>query len=51
LIGEFQIALIPVVLGGRRTMFDGIEEKLNLKLMKTRAFGNGNVFLCYEPAA
>jgi hypothetical protein len=29
-------------------MFDGIEEKLTLKLTKTRSFGNGNVFLCYE---
>ena len=24
-------------------------EKLTLKLTKTRNFGNGNVFLCYEP--
>ena len=30
-------------------MFDGVEEKLPLKLTKTRAFGNGNVVLCYEP--
>jgi dihydrofolate reductase len=49
LIDEFEIALNPVVLGKGRTMFDGVKEKLNLKLTKTRAFGNGNVFLCYEP--
>jgi hypothetical protein len=30
-------------------MFDGAKEKLNLKLTKTRAFGNGNVVLWYEP--
>jgi len=30
-------------------MFDGVEKKLNLKLTRTRAFGNGNVLLCYEP--
>jgi len=51
LIDEYQIVVNPVVLGQGRTMFDGVKEKLNLKLTKTRAFGNGNVFLCYEPAA
>jgi dihydrofolate reductase len=51
LIDEFQIALIPVVLGKGRTMFDGIREKLALQLTKTRAFGNGTVVLWYEPLA
>jgi dihydrofolate reductase len=41
--------VIPVVLGSGRTMFNGIKEKLSLKLTKSRTFGNGNVFLCYEP--
>jgi hypothetical protein len=31
------------------TMFDGIKEKLILKLTKTRTSANGNVLLCYEP--
>jgi dihydrofolate reductase len=50
LIDEYQIALSPVVLGKGRTMFEGVKKRLNLKLMKTRAFGNGNVMLWYEPA-
>ena len=51
LIDEFQIVVNPVALGKGRTMFDGIKEKLTLKLTKTRTFGNGNVLLCYEPMA
>jgi dihydrofolate reductase len=47
LIDEYQVVVNPIILGKGRTMFDGVEEKLNLKLTKTRAFGNGNVFLCY----
>jgi len=51
LIDEYQIVMNPVVLGKGRTMFDGVIEKLNLKLTKTRTFGNGKVFLCYGPMA
>ena len=51
LIDEFQVAVIPVVLGKGRTMFDSMKEKLSLKLTKSRTFGNGYVVLNYELAA
>jgi dihydrofolate reductase len=50
LIDEYQLVMNPIVLGGGRTMFDGIKQKLALKLTRSRTFGNGNVVLCYEPA-
>jgi dihydrofolate reductase len=49
-IDEYQMIVDPVALGKGRSMFDGIKEPLNLKLTKTRTFGNGKVYLCYEPA-
>jgi dihydrofolate reductase len=51
LIDEYQIALSPIVLGHGRTMFEGVQEKLNLKLTKSRTFGNGTVFACYQPGS
>jgi dihydrofolate reductase len=51
LIDEFQFVVNPIVLGQGRSLFEGVKEKLALKLVKTRAFGNGNVVLSYEPMA
>ena len=47
LIDEYQVVINPIILGKGRTMFEGA--KLNLKLTKSRAFGNGNVVLWYQP--
>jgi dihydrofolate reductase len=49
-IDEYQIVVHPVVLGRGKTMFDGIKKQLSLRLTRTRAFGNGNVVLWYEPS-
>jgi dihydrofolate reductase len=50
LVDEFQLAVIPVVIGSGKALFAGVSRKLNLKTIKTRAFANGNVLLRYEPA-
>jgi dihydrofolate reductase len=51
LIDQYQIVLNPIVVGDGRTMFEGVKRKLPMKLAGSRAFGNGNVVLFYEPAA
>src|SRR5258708_14227975 len=49
LIDEYQIVVSPLLLRNGRTLFEGVKKKLPMKLTKSRAFGNGNVVLCYEP--
>jgi len=49
LVDEFQIVLNPLVVGNGRTLFEGVKRKLPMKLARSRAFGNGNVVLHYEP--
>lgn len=47
LVDEFQFVVVPLVLGGGRTMLPGLTERMPLKLTATRAFANGNVLLTY----
>ncbi len=49
LVDEFQVVVVPVILGKGRTMFDGISRKILLRRTYWRAFGNGCMFVRYEP--
>jgi dihydrofolate reductase len=50
LVDAYQIVVKPVVLGSGRTLFEGVKERLALKLTGSRAFGNGSVVLNYVTA-
>jgi len=49
LIDAYQIVVDPIILGKGRTLFEGLKEKMPLKLTESRIFGNGNALLTYEP--
>jgi dihydrofolate reductase len=49
LIDEYNLFVNPVALGKGMTIFNDLEDKLNLTLVKNKAFDCGIVLLCYEP--
>lgn len=49
LIDEFRIMINPLILGNGTPMFKNVTEKIDLQLLKTKVFGNGNVLLNYIP--
>ena len=47
LIDEYQLVVCPTAIGKGRTLFQGVETPIPLKLASSRAFKNGNVVLTY----
>jgi len=48
LIDQYRLMVMPVVLGSGTPLFQHIESQLNLNLIDTRIFKNGNVLLTYQ---
>jgi|SRR5450432_3539733 len=49
LIDEFRIIISPIILGKGNLLFNRIESKVKLELIKSVPFSSGNVLLCYKP--
>ncbi|KAF0139948.1 MAG: dihydrofolate reductase [Stygiobacter sp.] len=48
-IDEYQLCVQPIILGSGLRLFKNINDRINLKLIKTKTFGSGAVTLYYEP--
>lgn len=49
LIDEYQISVHPTIAGKGLSLFKDIQDKVDLKLLKTKTFGCGAVLFYYEP--
>jgi len=49
LIDEYQLCVHPVVAGSGLPLFENINHRIILKLIKTKTFSGGAVTLYYEP--
>ena len=49
LIDEFRIMVSPTILGAGKTLMNGFDQKLELKLKSARTFKSGIVVMCCEP--
>jgi dihydrofolate reductase len=50
LIDEYWLYVQPVLLGSGKRMFPVLDDRINLRLVETRTFGSGVVFLRYQRA-
>jgi dihydrofolate reductase len=50
LIDEYRLYVQPVVLGSGTPFFPTLDDKINLRLVETRTFGSGVVYLRYQRA-
>jgi len=51
LIDELQLCVHPIILGNGLPLFKNINDRTNLKLVKTKIFGSGSITLYYEPVS
>ena len=50
LLDELKLMVHPIVVGGGKRLFENVGEKKVLKLVDTKTFGTGVLYLTYQPA-
>ena len=48
LIDEYRVFIHPVILGSGKSFFPALDDPINLRLVETRTFGSGVVYLRYR---
>lgn len=51
LVDELRVMVSPIVLGAGKSLFGTAENRIALKLLKTKPFNSGNLLLYYQPTA
>ncbi len=49
LIDEFQLCVHPVILGKGLPLFENMNDRIDLKLVKTKTFASGSITFYYKP--
>ena len=49
LVDEYQLSIQPTIAGKGLRLFKNINDRVDLKLLKTKTFGSGAIALYYEP--
>jgi dihydrofolate reductase len=49
-LDELRLMISPIALGQGRSLFEGLDGRLLLRLADVRPFGSGNVLVTYRPA-
>lgn len=50
LVDEYQLCVHPIILGNGLRLFKNIDDRIDLKLIRTKVFGSGSIVLYLEPA-
>lgn len=51
LVDELRVMVNPILLGGGKSLFTGLKDRVPLQLQTSTTFSSGNVLLCYAPVA
>jgi dihydrofolate reductase len=49
-LDELRIMISPIVIGQGRSLFESLDDRVSLELLRVRQFDSGNILLTYQPS-